>query len=61
MALSEQAREARNAYMREWKEKNREHVNAYMRNWKKNNPEKVKQYTKNHWERVASQQQAKEG
>ena len=40
MALSEKARELRNAYQREWKLKH---------------PEKVKQYFTDYWERKAAQ------
>lgn len=41
MELSKEAREARNAYQREWR---------------RNNPDKVKAQEARHWERVALQQ-----
>lgn len=41
MDLSKEAREARNAYQREWR---------------RNNPDKVKAQGMRHWERVALQQ-----
>ena len=40
MELSQEAREQRNAYMREWRRKN---------------PDKVKKNLANHWERKAEQ------
>ena len=42
MKMSKEAREARNAYFREWR---------------KNNPEKVKQHLQRYWERKAEQMQ----
>ena len=55
MELSDEAREAKNRYQREWRKKNRERWNAYQREWKKNNPEKVKEHTRRHWERKAAE------
>lgn len=42
--LTEEARKARNAYCRKWRQKNRERVNAYCRKWRHDNPEHVKEY-----------------
>ncbi len=53
MQLSEQAKEARRAYQREWREKNKEHIRAYHKDWRAKNPEKWKQTQANYWERKA--------
>jgi YesN/AraC family two-component response regulator len=55
MELSNEAREAKNAYIREWKRRNREKINAYHRKWRKKNPDKIKKYNQDYWERKAGQ------
>lgn len=54
MQLSEQAKEARRAYQREWRAKNKEHVRAYHKEWREKNPEKWEQAQANYWERKAN-------
>ena len=49
--LSEEAKEARRTYQRNYKRANAEKVNAYQKNWRKANPDKVKAYQENYWER----------
>lgn len=53
MTLSEEAREKRNEYLRQWRRKNREKVNEYNRRYRANNPEKVREYNRRYWERKA--------
>ena len=47
--MNEIARQARNAYQREWKRKNREKLNAYQRRWRSENPDRVRQYNEDYW------------
>lgn len=47
------AREARNAYQREWNRRNRTKVNAYLKKWRKKNPDKVKAANQRYWEKKA--------
>ena len=54
MKLSNEAKEARRQYMREYRQKqDQEHVRAYQRRWRAENPEKTKQYNANFWEKQA--------
>ena len=53
MSLSKEAREARNAYQREWTRNNRDKVNRYQRKWREKNPEKCKEYSERYWEKVS--------
>ena len=54
MNLSEEAREARNAYMREWKRNHRDKCNRYQNKWRSENPDKVAAYNREYWERKAN-------
>ena len=54
MELSQEAREARRAYKRRWREKNRERIREYDREWRKRNPDKVKEYERRRWEKEAA-------
>lgn len=47
------AREARNAYMREYRAKNKEHINMRERERRKANPERYKKYQYDYWQRKA--------
>ena len=47
------AREAKNAYMREYRAKNRERLNEQERQRRKANPERYKRYAADYWERKA--------
>ena len=56
--LSDQAKEARRAYKRAYREKNRDRINAYQREWL-NRPEnegKREEYEARHWERMAEKE-----
>ncbi len=69
--MTEEAREARNAYMREWRKKNsdkvrkyrekqREYHREYTRKWKKKNPDKVREYAEHYWARKANDERTGE-
>lgn len=51
--LSEEAKKARNEYMREYmkeyRKKNREKINAKRRQWAQDNPEKIQEYQERFW------------
>ena len=51
-------KEARNAYMREYRAKNKDKLNAQERERRRANPERYKRYSAKYWERKA---QAMEG
>lgn len=57
MKLSEAARQARNAYQREYKRKmsnaDREAEKEYLREWRRKNADKVRKYNIDFWERKA--------
>lgn len=48
-------REAKNAYMREYRAKNRERLNRQERQRRKKNPERYKKYSETYWERKAQE------
>jgi hypothetical protein len=52
--LSPAAREARNAYQREYRRRKPAN-NAYHREWRRRNPDKIRQYNLNYWERKANE------
>lgn len=54
-ALSDAAREARNRYMKTWREKNREKIRAYDRAWSAANKDKVAEKRKRYWEKKANE------
>jgi hypothetical protein len=54
MELSKEAREAKNAYQREWRRRNPEKQRLYLKKWKKKNPEKWKKCQQEYWERKAT-------
>ena len=51
--MTQEARDARAAYMREYRKRNKDKLNAYARQWRKDNPEKVASYTEKQWEKRA--------
>ena len=53
--MTEEARAARNAYMREYRKRNREKVRAYNRAWRAKNPDKMREYNVRHWEKIAAE------
>ena len=48
-------REAKIAYMREYRAKNRERLNRQERQRRKKNPERYKKYSESYWERKAQE------
>lgn len=58
MAMSEAARVARNAYMRNYRAKNRRKISEYEKEWREKNPEKVKIYKERYFENLAKRQKA---
>lgn len=48
-------REAKNAYMREYRAKNRERLNEQERQRRQANPERYKKYVADYWERKAQE------
>jgi hypothetical protein len=55
MELLDQAREARNKYQREWREKNRAEHREYMKTYRENNKDALKENTLRYWNKKASQ------
>lgn len=53
--MVEEARKARAAYAREYREKNRERLNDYRRRWNMKNPDKVKRYQETYWKKKAQE------
>lgn len=53
--LTEEAKAARRAYARKYREKNRERINAQHKKWRDSNPDKVKANAARYWERQAAQ------
>ena len=58
--MSEAARQARNAYQRDWCSRNREKVQAYRRKWRTENQEHIREYIIEYWERRAAEENRKE-
>ena len=58
--MSAAAREAKNRYYREWRDKNRERVREYQRNWKRKNNGKARQYEADYWARKAAEYAAEQ-
>lgn len=52
--MTDEAKQARKDYQREYKRKNAERINEYNRNWRKAHPEKTKQYNANYWNKRAN-------
>lgn len=52
--MTDEAREARNEYMRNWRKKNREKVNERNRKYRENHKEKVKEYNERYWAKIAA-------
>lgn len=51
--MTPEARQAINAYSREWYWKNREHRLAYMKEWRKKNRDRTRQYNERAKEKMA--------
>ena len=56
--MDELARQARNAYFREYRAKNAEARREYQRKWRKENPEKVRAASQRYWAKKAAQMEA---
>lgn len=54
-AVTAEAAEARNAYMRQYRSRNRDRINAKQREWRAKNPEKAKEYQKRYWQRKSAE------
>jgi hypothetical protein len=52
--MTQEAKEARRQYYREYRARNREAVNASCKRWRENNPEKFKASVENWWEKRAA-------
>ena len=52
--LTEEAKEARRAYYRNYYAKNREKLNEYRREWSKKNPDKVKAAFNRYWKKKSA-------
>lgn len=52
--MTEEAKEARRAYKREWSRKNRDKIREYHKRWRRNNPDKVQAAQERYWERKAA-------
>ena len=52
--MTEEARKARNNYMRVYRENNRDKLTEYNRNWRKAHPEKIREYNAVYWSRKAA-------
>lgn len=55
ITLTDEAKEARRAYQRQWRKDNRTAIREYQRNWRNANPDRVKQYQEEYWARKAQQ------
>lgn len=53
--MTEKARQMRNAYAQEWRDKNRDHIREYHKKWRQANPDKVREATARYWERKANE------
>ncbi len=51
--MTDEAREKRNAYMREYRAKNRERINEKNRLLRAADPERFKKYQESYWQRKA--------
>lgn len=53
--MTDEAKQARKEYKRNYNRLNAKRINAYQRNWRKANPEKVKAYNQNYWSKKAEE------
>jgi hypothetical protein len=54
MNLSDEAKQLRKMYHRQYREKNKEHLKRYNQQWRKKNKERIKEYEQNYWENKVS-------
>ncbi len=55
--MTQEAKEARAKYMREYRQRNKERLNEYRKAWAKRNPEKTREYAARQWERKAMEKE----
>ena len=53
--MTDEARAARQDYLREYRRKNAERINEYNRNWRKANPDKTRAYNAAYWSKKAAE------
>lgn len=53
--MTDAAKEARRAYLREYKRAHAEHINAYNRAYRKDHPEQFREYRERYWEKRAQE------
>ncbi len=56
--MTEEAKQARAAYLKEYRRKNAQRINAYQREYRKNNPDKARSWQANYWQKKAEQEGA---
>ena len=56
--MTNEAREARNAYQRAWRAANKDKVRGYQKKWRDKNKDKCKAAAERHWEKVAGESNA---
>ena len=49
--MTDEAKNARREYQRQWRKNNKAAIREYQRNWRNANPDRVKQYQEAYWER----------
>ena len=49
--MTDEAKNARREYQRQWRKNNNAAIREYQRNWRNANPDRVKQYQNAYWER----------
>ena len=49
--MTEEAKNERREYQRQWRKNNKAAIREYQRNWRNANPDRVKQYQDAYWER----------
>lgn len=51
--MTDAAKAAKAAYMKEWRQKNADAVREYNKQWRNENPDKVAEYQQRYWEKKA--------
>lgn len=55
MALSDEARKAKNAYQKAYRERNIERIREYEKEWRHKNPDRVRATMERYWQKKAEQ------
>ena len=58
--MTDEAKEARRAYQRQWRKDNRTAIREYQRNWRSENTDKVREYQERYWENKIARMNKKE-